>query len=326
MKYRQFFWICLVIFLVVMTGCRYVSVPSSGGVSVAEAARGRAVAEALNARYKDPREKCPGDKPLYACAGVLYRAVSWSPDYYFWNNSNQGGRYDGVSFSYLQKLIGVRSSYRSQGFIIAPASEWKPWGHGVDDRIVMFCSFAFDGMTGFPRGRTGCGKSADVDDNQPCSEMGIDGVSSFAKHYLRHGEYRDTYDRWFGQCSFGVDWKSFLTSLLARQSGALEPTADRYSEQVLRSWPLDRPDAVPIEAFYYDDDAKDRNTALNEARGLQKDYFDATGRSMPILRWHASQASMPFSFADDDQGMPGDKHFIRPPGVIPKGAGPASFH
>lgn len=305
-------WTSAIRFL--MSAVLVILVGGCSGLPPRVAPEGTATAGALNARYADIRPDCDGGNAAYFCSGVLYRAILRSPSYYFWNNAHPQD-YDGVSFSFLRRDMGVRDSYLAAGYIFAPADTWNVEG-AVS--LQMFCSYAFDGMTGSSRGIHGCGKAPKSDGSEPCADQGIATVPVFARHYS--SVTGSTYERWAHQCSFGVDWKAFHTSVLARQSGYLEPTQSRYSEQVISNWPDGNPDHLPLEALYVVAEAL--STGLPSARSMQQDFFNATGRVLPIVRMSMDAAQQPFSYHPEDQAPSDPRRAVSPRA----GGAPVSFH
>jgi hypothetical protein len=265
---------------------------------VNEQARGVEVASALNRRFNDHYTvQCDGGTPAYACSGIVIRGTSWSPAYRFWNLADRDDGYVGVSFSYLRKDLGTRAVARNQGFILKPASHW---GQGGMLPLRMLCSFAFDAFTGRNRGETGCGAHVNYPiASVPCAEQGIETVAAFAAHYAQPTSPQGRFQH---QCAFGVDWRSFHLSILARQGGSLEPSPwNKYSEQVIERWPPDVPERLPLEALFFVPEAFDPVDALSQARGMQGDYFSATGLTLPILRFHDDPAMPVFTYHAEDQ-------------------------
>ena len=255
------------------------------------------VARELNARFNDYRTvRCDSDKPAYFCSGIVIRGISYE-DCCFWNNRERDDGYVGVSFSYLRRDMGVRALARDQGFIFRPADTW---GKGNILPLSMLCSFAFDAFTGPQRGSTGCGAHVSYPvDGVPCAEQGIDTVGAFAQHYA---SIKSPQGRFQHQCSFGVDWRSFHLSLLARQSGYLEPSRyNKYSEQVIGRWPNDMPDRLPLEALFYIPDGLNPKDSLAHVRQMQRNYHTATGVVLPIVRFHANPDMPVFTYHPIDQ-------------------------
>lgn len=253
------------------------------------------VARELDARFNDYHTvRCGGDKPAYFCSGIVIRGIS-SEDCCFWNNRERDGGYIGVSFSYLRYDLGVRALARDQGFIFRPADTW---GKGSYLPLSMLCSFAFDAFTGPQRGNTGCGAHVLYPiDGVPCADQGIETVAAFARHYA---SITTPQGRFTHQCSFGVDWRSFHLSILARQGGNLEPF-NKYSEQVIGRWPNDMPERLPFEALFYIPDGLNPVDSLAHVRQMQRDYQAATGVALPIMRFHADPNMPVFTYHPADQ-------------------------
>lgn len=326
-------WIALLACALLAAGCTQTATTREGsmpatrtaltsGASV-DTALGEALAQRLNARYEDVREACDGGRSAYFCSGVIYRGVTWSTSYYFWNNV-QDASYTGVSFSYLRRDVGERRSYKDQGYVFGPADQW---GQAGTHPLQMYCSFAFDGYTGPRRGIDGCGANRGVAGSQPCAEQGIATVEAFAAHYLSGGS--NYVARQSHQCAFGVDARAFQLSIHARKGGLLEDDEwQRYTEQVIGTWPQNIPRQLPLEALYvFVEAGAPTSASLNQARAMQNDYFTQAGRSLPILRMAMSPGAPPFSFHADDQGSVTDAGFRRAAGQKLDGTGtPVTLH
>jgi len=312
MKNSKGWWVPLTCALLI-AGCAQVAVergshesatPVAVSVATTSAATGagEALAERLNARYEDVRSTCTDGNAAYFCSGVIYRGVIWASPYYFWNNKVDPN-YTGVSFSYLRKDVGIRRSFQDQGYVFGPADDWARAGAPV---LEMYCSFAFDGYTGAQRGIHGCGAHRGLKDSGPCGEQGIETVEAFAAHYLSGGS--NYVARQTHQCAFGVDARAFQLSIHARKGGLLEEDEwQRYTEQVIGTWPQDIPQKLPIEALYvFVEGRAPTSASLRQARAMQADFFVQAGRLLPILRMTTSLSDPPFSFHAEDQGTPDD--------------------
>jgi len=261
------------------------------------------VASALNARYADVRTACTeGTQAAFYCNGVLLRTTVYSPAYPFWN-PNPADAYRGVSFSYFRADVGSLELFGTYGFIVAAAEHWSADGrYGLQ----MQCVYPYDAITGIDRGTYGCSASLDYPvDSRPCLEQGIVTADAFARHYLSVApEPENPPDafrrRALHQCAFGVDAFSFDLAVLARQRGRLEIPSRRYMEVMMAEWPQDIPDRLPIEAlFFLDTDAG----ALQWVRTSRADFYEATGRLLPIVRIDPTDEIRPFSYHDDDQAL-----------------------
>lgn len=298
---------------------------------VMSVADGMAVAARLNARYSATPIECQNNRPAYFCSGVLYRAIMWDRLYYFWNN-RQRPDYDGVSFSYWREDVGVRTAYLTVGYILAPA---EAWGGEQGVPRQMYCSFAFDGWTGADRGSHGCDEHRNFPvESRPCLDarrtgsQKIDSIRKFAVHYGAIDSSRPSADRWQHSCSFGepgtvMQPSVFLLSIHVRQRGAIEP-GGKYTEQVISNWGLDEPERLPVEAIFIYDNASD--TFRGDAKAHQADYFEATGRLVPIVRYTTDLTKDMFTYCRNDQGPPTDPRYIRARGTSPSGYAPLNMH
>jgi hypothetical protein len=76
---------------------------------------------------------------------------------------------------------------------------------------------------------------------------------------------------------------------------------------MIHTWPQDIPLQIPLEAFYYSLKGHYTSKGLLQAQFGQHDYFQTTGRFLPIVKvdMEASDTNV-FGYNPDDQIAPGE--------------------
>ena len=244
---------------------------------------GYQVAAQLNARYMNTSKTCSGGKTAFHCNGVLIRGTKASTSYHMWNASPGSVINNGVSFTYLRKDANLKKPVYQQGFIVresfAPAAT----------PLRVMCAYPFDGATARP-----------VEDTcrvrgQMCDERGVTSVESWAALYAAQPRT---------SCAFNIDPEQFQLNIDVRPS---VPNGDGWNEVMIQTWPQDIPLQIPLEAFYYSLKGHYTSKGLLQAQFGQHDYFQTTGRFLPIVKvdMEASDTNV-FSYNPDDQIAPGE--------------------
>ncbi|MGW8462402.1 hypothetical protein [Pseudomonas sp. CLCA07] len=246
---------------------------------------GYQVASRLNARYADTAMTCRGNTAAYNCNGVLIRTTDASPSFHAWDPSPGSIERNGVSFSYLRADIHlpVLAWAKNQGLIL------KELDAPTSYPLILRCSFPFDGAT-FYRSDSCNAHSAAPTASRPCSEQGISDVDGVIQHlYAQSSRYTG--------CSLKGDQAAFAVSIEARSR--LTAADQRvHNEVIIANWPQNIAQQLPLEAFFYV-----APTALPNAQFFQKDFFQQTGRYLPIMHVmsNASRSGYMFTFNPNDQ-------------------------
>ncbi len=265
---------------------------------------GYLLAHTLNTRYNDTRNNCDGQAAFY-CNGVLARITGGTDRYRAWNPSPGAITRGGISFSYLRRDLNLpRLAWLKERGIIFEAYRSSPSQGGVD--IPVLCSFPNDGATSNRPSQGGCGPSRSYPvDSRPCAEQSIDTVDKWVAHY-RAGGSPGSVQAYNHQCALGPDPSAFAISLAARAH--LVPAENKHNELMLRTWAMDIPRQLPIEAIFYMA-GEGQLGGLAEAQYIQQDYYervqDDGGQAvvLPIVKFNlAPEASATaFSYSAQDQ-------------------------
>ncbi|VEF10789.1 halovibrin HvnA [Pseudomonas fluorescens] len=220
---------------------------------------GYQVAARLEARYADTAPACRDGRAAFYCNGVLIRTTDQSTAFHSWNPSPGSVRGNGASFSYLRADAGVIRFYKSQGFVVREQA--APAGNPM----TLRCAYPYD---------AGTGGSADVCRTHGglCSEVGVNSIDAWVSRY--GGQVNRS-------CAFTTDPQQFQLSIDVRKNRG---DSLGWNEFMVAAWPQDNPAQLPIEAFFYNTQALLPSNGLPGAQYDQKDFFQETGRNVPILR------------------------------------------
>ncbi|WP_434561860.1 hypothetical protein [Pseudomonas sp. Z4-20] len=235
---------------------------------------GYQVAERLNRRYFDTAPTCPDGRASFYCNGVVLRGTDANTAFHSWNPSPGSVRNNGVSTTYLRADAHVLRPVWRQGFL------FKEWAAPATYPLTMGCAYPVDAGTS--------NLAEACSSHGVCQQMGIDSVATWMERY---GTYP------YNTCSFLPTAEQIQLTIDIRVH-----MADRdWNEFMVRTWPQDIPEQLPIDAVFYGDALFEGNGPVG-SRYLQDDYFQQTGRFMPIveLRLDAPDARI-FRFSPDDQ-------------------------
>ncbi|MFJ3009549.1 hypothetical protein ACIPGE_19780, partial [Pseudomonas fluorescens] len=219
---------------------------------------GYEVASRLNARYENTAATCQGGKTAYFCDGVLLRATQASKAFHMWNPSPTSVGNGGVSFTYLRKDAGLTKPVYAQGFLVRES--FAPAAYPLN----VMCAYPFDGATSRPQDT--CRTRGDM-----CHELGVTSVEAWVTRYAKSPR---------NSCAFNNDPAQFQLNIDVRPS---VPNGDGWNEVMIQTWPQDIPLQIPLEAFYYSLKAHYTSNGLPQAQFAQRDYFEITGRFLPIV-------------------------------------------
>jgi len=250
---------------------------------------GYQVAARLNARYADSSPACRGNTAAYNCNGVLIRITDASPAFHAWNPSPGSVTRNGVAFSYLRADVFASKLVfgKGQGLIMkelaAPAAY----------PLTIRCAFPYDGGTNFRS--DSCNEHSYAPEvSRPCNEQGIVTGEQWAVHFY-------TLDHTSTGCSFNGSQSQFEQSIQARSHLKPEDQAN-HNEIVIASWPQNFGAQIPLESFFYL-----QNNAKPNAQFFQRDYFQTTGRFLPIVFVDLTATDgQVFRYNPDDQNAPGE--------------------
>lgn len=244
---------------------------------------GYQVAARLNARYADTRP-CSDGRAGYYCNGVFVRTVDMGDySYRIWNPSPNSEKINGVSFSYLRKDVArMEWLVYSKGYVIrelsAPAATPMELG----------CMYPEDAATNVAPEQGACTF------REACDALGITTVDGWRARYEAQEQHRRS-------CALGTT-PAGLDLLLAIRAAV--PRLDQWNEAMMRAWPPDVGERLPIEAFVHSDISIYEHSGLADARYIQRDYLEHAGRYLPLLKidLNAAEGRL-FSYDPEEQGL-----------------------
>jgi hypothetical protein len=267
-----------------------VSLSLSGG---AQALGGAEIAQLLNARYLNTATACVNSLPAWHCSGVLVRGVEEDHVGEFWVHSPIAVTQGAESFSYLRADVGTVAPQQVNGMVFKDQFTAISQGKTID----LLCAYPFIAGAGSARPDFGCGLPdrllSEQQDYSSCASLGVVDADGWVA-YFQQQDNQPTL-----QCSLSTsDAVQFNASLQAH--GRVHPDwIAEPNELMVKNWDSQSPALLPIEALYYD---ASQPGALRRAQREQRDYFNATGDWLFILRMDLSQPQAGvFGFNKQDQ-------------------------
>jgi hypothetical protein len=243
--------------------------------STVHAITGPEVAQLLNNRYQSTSAACVGNHPAYFCSGVLARGVPSGHAGGFWKHAPDAITLGAEDFSYLRADIGTRALTQKNGVVFSDQFTAISQGKVLD----VLCAYPFVTSVESSRPDHGCGlptrASRVAEDPASCTALGIVDASGWLAHFQQQNHQPTR------QCSLSSrDPAQFKASLEAHERLDTEWSA-KPNELLIKNWDDQAPLLIPIDALFYDVTQTD---ALLGAQLDQRDYFNATGQWLPILR------------------------------------------
>ncbi|CAI8730885.1 hypothetical protein EMIT0347P_150001 [Pseudomonas sp. IT-347P] len=243
---------------------------------------GYQLASRLNDRYTETSPTCQNGKTAYYCNGVLLRGTQASTAFHMWNPSPGSVANNGVSFTYLRVDAALTKPVFKQGFIVRESAA------PTATLLTVMCAYPFDGATAVPVEDT-CRIRSGM-----CNELGVTDVQAWASRYAASPG---------SSCAFNIDPAQFQLNIDVRPS---VPNGDGWNEVMIRTWPQNIPLQIPLEAFFYSLNAYFDSDGLPQAQFGQRDYFETTGRFLPIVKLELEAADgRVFSYNPQEQIAPG---------------------
>ncbi|RON82196.1 hypothetical protein [Pseudomonas fluorescens] len=254
---------------------------------------GYQVAARMNARYQDVAASCANEKPAYYCNGVLIRGADASAGFHAWNPSPNSITRNGVSFSYVREDVGTLKLAGNQGYTFKES--YAPTGHPA----TLRCSYPANAST-----------SAIPDScRASCESQNITTVETWrAKHAANPS----------GSCAFSSTPAAFQLSIAVR-TVMTAAARQNWNEIIIAAWPQNIPEQIPLESLFY---LSGDNAALNNAKFIQRDYFQQTARYLPIVRMNLGATDhRPFIYETADQTVQGTSTQTLINGITPRAPG-----
>lgn len=236
---------------------------------------GADVAYLVNQRYQSSVTQCALNRPAWMCSGVLMRALPGDASQPFAQLTAQELALQSANVAYLRHDLRTSGLATSAGFILADGLTAAGWGKPLDVR----CAYPVAVTPAAATASHGCDlltmAAPSPPDLSSCLPNGVTDAPGWAAHFTGNGSDVNR------QCSFSaMVAKQFKASLDAHalMSDAL---ASGPNNLLVTAWDVAKPETIPVQAFFYD---VSHGGQLIQAQRYQKQYFDATGTWVPILR------------------------------------------
>jgi hypothetical protein len=254
---------------------------------------GPETAQLLNTRYQTTTPTCAVSKPAWHCNGVMVLTQTRAPGQMFWQHDSDATALGAEGLSYLRSDLGIRELSNANGIIIDDLFT----AIGDDKELDVLCAYPFTQELAGNRGNNGCAlpttRPPQATDVSSCREEGVIDSETWLAHFQQSGYQPEQ------QCSLSsIDRVQFAASLSAHTEMGGEWSQKSNRLQV-RNWDAAAPENMPVQALFYD---VNQTGSLLAAQQDQRDYFNATGVWLPVLRMDLNDSSAKvFGFNLQDQ-------------------------
>lgn len=236
---------------------------------------GPQTAQLLNTRYQNTTTTCAANKPAWYCNGVLMQNRPLTSGQPFWKLDSDATALGAQGFAYLRRDLGIRELATPHGAIFSDL--FTAVGDGKT--LEVLCAYPLAQSLNASRPDQGCGLPAPSQvpdaDVSSCIGVGVTDSTSWLAHFQQSGSQLTQ------QCSLsGVDPVQFDASLKAHMGLGSEWAVNANRLQV-KAWNDTQPENIPIQALFYD---RNQRGSLIAAQQDQRDYFNATGQWLPVVR------------------------------------------
>jgi hypothetical protein len=266
---------------------------------LAQAITGPETAQLLNHRYQQTVAACAGNNPAYFCSGVLIRGSEPEHTHEFWMHDSDAVTLGAERFSYVRADIGTQALAQRNGVIFSDSFTAISQGKTLD----VLCVYPFVAHIASTRPDYGCGLSSStpqrLEDPSSCAALGITDATAWLRHFQQSANQPDK------QCSFSSQSPTQFKASLEAHQGLDEQWAAQPNEVLTRNWETAQPQRIPLQGLFYD---VTQTGGLTGAQKDQRDYFNATGEWLSILRMNLRDGpDAVFGFNLQDQLYIGDQ-------------------
>ncbi|QXH44440.1 DUF2599 domain-containing protein [Pseudomonas xanthosomatis] len=244
------------------------------------------VVQDLTKWYNSTPSDC-GLDPAADCSGIMMRATQRAPngEWDVWNPSPKSEASGGVSVSWMRSdRIGYEDPgmNSSNGIIFTPRQFVKE----PQKKLDIFCAFPIDAWTD-DRANRGCGdNSATAATEKSCQALGIKDLAAWQKQYAALAGSADRNVRHRLQCGFDMggdlsrtERRDAFKQFIAARQAIANTQEGRQVQTELRMVAWKKGEDVPVAAFFYSNPQ-----GLSDARKNQFDYYQRTGRWVPVVK------------------------------------------
>ncbi|MFJ2995246.1 hypothetical protein [Pandoraea sp. NPDC087047] len=261
------------------------------GAATAQPLTGADVAYLVNQRYQSTVAQCAAGRPAWQCSGVLMRALSGDSAVTFGQLSAQETALQSASVAYVRRDVTTVALASSAGLILADGFTATGQGKPYEVR----CAYPFAMPLATDTASHGCNLINDTQPTPPdwssCAGLGVSDAPGWVTYFNTQGI--DVVK----QCSLSATIASQFKASLEAHEQVSADLADSPTMLLLAAWDPARPETIPLQAFYYD---VANGGQLTQAQRYQRQYFDATGQWLPILRM-AMASGVPTAFGFDER-------------------------
>lgn len=249
----------------------------------ANAVTGPETAQLLNNRYQMTNQTCGANKPAWYCSGVLVRTKlgSETPEQVFWHHDSAATELGAEGLIYLRRDLSIRDTTEANGAVLSDL--FTAVGDGKSLEVLCAYPFAAE-LSG--RADFGCALPAGSRQSSvqagSCVGLGVINTQSWLAHFQQTGNQVEQ------QCSLdALDPAQFATSLTAHE-GLGSEWSSRANQVQVKNWDASAPVSLPVQALFYD---TSQPGALKAAQWDQRDFFNATGLWLPVVRMNLNDES-----------------------------------
>ncbi|MBV6752186.1 hypothetical protein KV580_17855 [Pseudomonas chlororaphis] len=266
---------------------------------LAQAITGPETAQLLNHRYQQTVAACAGNNPAYFCSGVLIRGSEPERVDGFWMHDSDAVTLGAERFSYVRADIGTQALAQRNGVIFSDSFTAISQGKTLD----VLCAYPFVANITSTRPGYGCGLSSStsqrLEDPSSCATLGITDATAWLRYFQQNANQPDK------QCSFSSQSPTPFKASLEAHQGLDAQWSAKPNELLIRNWETAQPQRIPLQGLFYD---VTQTGGLLGAQKDQRDYFNATGEWLSILRMNLRDGpDAVFGFNLQDQLYIGDQ-------------------
>ncbi|MFJ2995796.1 hypothetical protein, partial [Pandoraea sp. NPDC087047] len=221
----------------------------------------------------------------------LMRALSGDSAVTFGQLTAQETSLQSASVAYVRRDVTTVALASSAGLILADGFTATGQGKPYEVR----CAYPFAMPLAADATSHGCNVVDDghstPNDSSSCSGLGVFSAPAWVAHFNAQGSDVSR------QCSLSATIASQFKASLEAHEQVSADLADSPTMLLLAAWDPARPETIPLQAFYYD---VANGGQLTQAQRYQRQYFDATGQWLPILRM-AMTGGVPTAFGFDER-------------------------
>ncbi|MBX8538574.1 hypothetical protein K5D51_02635 [Pseudomonas cichorii] len=241
----------------------------------AQAITGPETVQLLNNRYQSTASTCANEKPAWQCSGVLVQAAARQAGQMFWHHNANATALGAEGLVYLRSDVGIRQLPQPNGVIFSDL--FTAIGDGK--QLEILCAYPLTQGLDNTRGNHGCALPVrfepSANDVSSCSALGVTDAATWLTHFQQQGSKPGQ------QCSLSsLDPLQFIASLQAHEMLG-SPGSAQTNQLQLKNWDPSTARDIPVQALFYD---IDQAGALSAAQKDQRDYFNATGQWLTVVR------------------------------------------